>query len=111
MDVVFEVWEGGGWDVRGARWHEGRADCEDCGYEGGVVQGDAEDYSSAPIVAAEDDGGAVEKRCERCDVVGGTLEGVVSGGVRGVGPGVAHHVGDYDAEFKGEEEGNLTGNC
>jgi len=33
------------------------------------------------------------------------------GGVRGVGPGVAHHVGDYDAEFKGEEEGNLAGNC
>lgn len=111
MDVVFEVWEGGGRDVRGARWREGRADCEDCGYQGGVVQSNAEDDGSAPVVAAEDDVGEGEMGGESGDVVGGTLEGVVSGGVRGVGPGVAHHVGDYDAEFKGEEEGNLTGNC
>jgi hypothetical protein len=62
------------------------------------VQGDAEDDGSAPVVAAEDDGGEGKMGGESGDVVGGAFEGVVSGGVRGVGPGVAHHVGDYDAE-------------
>lgn len=54
MDLVFEVWENGCGYEGGARWGEGRTDCEDGGDQGGVVEGYAEDYCSAPVVTSED---------------------------------------------------------
>lgn len=108
MDLVFEVRERGGRDVGRAGWHEGGADCEDCGDEFGMVESDAEDDCSAPVVAAEDDGGEAKVEGERGDVVSGVFEGVVGWGVWGGGEGVAHHVGDHDAEVEGEEGGDLA---
>jgi len=55
MDLVLEVREDGSGGVGRSGWCEGRADCEDSADELGVVEGDAEDDCSSPVVATEDD--------------------------------------------------------
>ena len=55
--MVFEVRQHGGRDVGSSWWGERRADCKDCLDELRVVQRDAEDDGSAPVMAAKDDGG------------------------------------------------------
>jgi len=55
VGLVLEVREHSGGRVSWSWWREGRADCEDCADELGVVESDAEDDCSSPVVAAEDD--------------------------------------------------------
>lgn len=84
------------------------ADAENGRDEFWIVQSNAVDDCSTPIVPAEDDRGHAELPSQLSYVVGGSLVGVVGGRVGGVRASVAHHVGDNHTKTQRGKEGDLV---
>lgn len=95
-------------DIFIPRREEGRADAEDGRDERGIVERDAIDDGSAPIMTSEDNRRGADDLGERSHVVRGRFVRVGAEVLGRGGASIALHVQGDDAEVEGLEGGDLV---